>query len=45
MVRAMCGVQVNDRKRAKGFMLMLGLYETIDKLDMANSVHWYGHVL
>ena len=24
---------------------MLGLSETIDQLAMANSVHWYGHVL
>ena len=24
---------------------MLGLNETIDQLDMANSVRWYGHVL
>ena len=26
-------------------MLMLGLNETIDQLAMANSVHWYCHVL
>ena len=26
-------------------MFMLGLLEAIDKLAMANSVHWYGHVL
>ena len=26
-------------------MLMLCLKETIDQLAMANSVHWYGHVL
>ena len=25
--------------------MMLGLNETIDQLAMANSVHWYGHVL
>ena len=24
---------------------MLGLSETIDQWDMANSVHWYGYVL
>ena len=24
---------------------MMGLNETIGKLTMANSVHWYGHVL
>ena len=26
-------------------MLMLDLMETVDQLAMANSVHWYGHVL
>ena len=26
-------------------MSILGLKETIDQLTMANSVHWYGHVL
>ena len=24
---------------------MLGLNETMDQLDIANSVRWYGHVL
>ena len=26
-------------------MFMLGLSETMDRLAMANSVRWYGHVL
>ena len=26
-------------------MLIFSLNETIDQLDIANSVHWYGHVL
>ena len=26
-------------------MLLLGFGETIDQLDMANSVRWYDHVL
>ena len=26
-------------------ILMLGLNESIDRLALANSVHWYGHVL
>ena len=39
MVRAMCGVQLKDRKRSKDLMLMLGLNETIDQLAMANSAH------
>ena len=43
MLRGMCGVQLRDRKRAKG--LMLGFNETIDLLAMASSVRWCGHVL
>ena len=42
-VKAMCGMQLEDRSR--DFMLMLGLNEAIDQLAMANGVHWYGHVL
>ena len=45
MVRAMCGVQLTDRKASTDLMFMLTLNETIDQLAMANSVHWYGHVL
>ena len=42
MVRAMCGVQLKDRKGSTDLMLMLGLNKTIDQLAMVNSVHWYG---
>ena len=45
MVRAMCGVQLKDRKISKDLMFMLGLTETIDQLAMANNVHWYGYEL
>ena len=45
MVRAMCGVQLKDRKRSTDLMLLFGLKEAIDQLAMANSVRWYGHVL
>ena len=45
MVRAMCGVQLKDRKRKTDLMFMLGLKETIDQLAMSNSVRWYGYVL
>ena len=43
MVRAMCGVQLKDRKKLTYLMFMLGLRETIDQLSMANSVCWYGY--
>ena len=45
MVRAMCGVQLKDRKRSSDLMFMLDLNEAIDQLAMVNSVCWYGHVL
>ena len=45
LVRAIYGIQLKDRKRSKNLMLMLRLNETMDQLAMANSVHWYGHVL
>ena len=45
MVREMCGVQLKYRKRSKDLILVLGLHEAIDQLAMANSIHWYGHVL
>ena len=35
MVRAMCGVQLKDRKQLTDLMLMLGLSETIDQLAVA----------
>ena len=45
MVIAMCGIQLKSRKIFTDLKLMLGLNETMDRLAMANSVHWYGHVL
>ena len=45
MVRAICGVQLKDRKRSTDLMFMLGLKDRIEELAMANSVRWYGHVL
>ena len=42
-VRAMRGVQFNDRKRLKDLMLILK--ETIGQMPMTNRVCWYGHVL
>ena len=39
MVRAMCGLQLKDRKRAMDLMLTMGLNETIDQLTMAINVH------
>ena len=41
----MCGVQLTDRKRSTDLMFMLGLKERIDRLSVADSARWYGHVL
>ena len=35
IVRAMCGVQLKDKVRAKGLMLMLGLNEIIKQFAIA----------
>ena len=40
-MKAMCGVQLKDRKRSTDLMFIFGLNETIDQLAMANSFHWY----
>ena len=37
--RAICGVQLKDRKRSTDLMILLGLCETVDLLVMASSVH------
>ena len=38
MVRAMCGVQLNDRKRSIDLIFKLGLHETIDQTVFAGMV-------
>ena len=43
-MRAMCGVELIDRKRSKNFILMLGFNKAIYQFVIANIVHWYGHV-
>ena len=40
---AMCRVQFKDRERSKDLMLMLGFNESMDRLAVAYSGHWYGH--
>ena len=45
MVRAWCGIQLKYKKRSADLTFMLSLNESIDQLVMANSVHWYDHVL
>ena len=45
MLRAICRVQLKERKISADLMIMLGLNEIIDQLAIANSVHWHGHML
>ena len=45
MVRSMCGVQLEGRKRTKDLILMVASNETIDHMAMANSAPWYRHML
>ena len=44
-MRAMCGVQLKERKISTYLMFMLGLTENIDQLAMASSVRRYAQVL
>ena len=44
-VRTMRGERLNDSKRAKDLILMLGFNETTDQLALGNSVMYHGHVL
>ena len=45
MLRAICGVQLKDRKIAKHLMFLLGLSEDIDQWPIARSICCYAHVL
>ena len=44
MVRAMCGVVLNDR-RAKNLMLRSDLNETIGQEAIASNVRWHNQTL
>ena len=44
-LRAMCGVQLKDRKISTDLLLMMGSNETMNQLAMTNSVRWYGYVM
>ena len=44
ILKAMCGVQLKDRKKSMDLMFMFCLNEAVDQLAVANSICWYGHV-
>ena len=43
-MRAICGVQLNDREGSTNLMFTLGLKGTMNQLAMVNSARWHGHV-
>ena len=45
VVRAMCDVELVDKRNTEELMDILRLKEAVDKLARANGVRWYGHVL
>ena len=44
ILKAICGVQLKDRKKSMDLMFMFSLNEAVDQLAVANSICWYGHV-
>ena len=44
-VKAMCGVHIKGRKRAKDLMLIFGLNDTTGHLAITNCLCWCCHVL
>ena len=45
MMRAMCRVKINEKRRIQDRISLLGLKDTLDGLARASGVRWYGHVL
>ena len=45
MMRAVCEVEMIEKRRSQELMSLLGLKYTLDGLARASGVQWYGHVL
>ena len=45
IMRAICGVEIIDKRRSQELVSLLGLKDTLDGLARASEVRWYGHVL
>ena len=43
--KAMCGVEMIEKRRNQELMSLLALKDTLDGLARASGVRWYGHVL
>ena len=44
MLRAICVIQLKDRKRPKELLHVLEVSEAIDQMAIVNSVHWCGYL-
>ena len=45
MMRAICGVKIIEKRRSQELINLLGFKDTLNGLDRASGVRWYGHVL
>ena len=45
MVQVMCSVKLVHKRNTEELIDMLGLKKPADKLERANGIWWYGHVL
>ena len=45
IMRAMCGIKIIEKRRSQELMSLLGLEDTLNGLDKASGVRWYGYVL
>ena len=45
MMRAMCGVEMIEKRGSQEYMSLLGLTDTLDRLARASGVRWYGPAL
>ena len=45
MMRALCGVEMIEKRRSQELMSLLGLKDTLNGPARASGVRWFGHVL
>ena len=45
MMRALCVVEMIEKRRSQELMSLLGLKNSLDGLARASGVRWYKHVL
>ena len=45
IMRAICGIEMIEKRRSQELTSLLGLKDTLDELARASGMQWYGHVL